>query len=332
MPDLKLAPLLQAATVDRMRPSLDLFFGPGTTIAVEATRLQPPHAFWAVYRSGERRVVFKSLLAARDAEAYLARISTAYPDRLSDPGHPLGGVVPVPALNGLVWSFPFDPSMPDLARCLDGEWIGQTLRRRAAVQPELRAYNPEIGAVFAYRAPARDRQGRIVAYGKVGANDTSGLTYAVMNRLRHALGGDSAPIRLPRPLAFRPRERLFLSAPAPGQPIGHDRNRRAFLDLVSAASPGLAAIHASAIPFGPTRRLEDLLARLRRGLDDLALVAPTLHLTLRQLLEQLEARAGRDAADPPVPSHGDFKWDQLLEHRGRLALIDFELFCQAEPA
>ncbi|HYU18056.1 MAG TPA: phosphotransferase [Chloroflexota bacterium] len=62
------------------------------------------------------------------------------------------------------------------------------------------------------------------------------------------------------------------------------------------------------------------------------LTAPGLHQALRRQLGQIEARAARGHVTPWVPSHGDFRWDQFLEWRGRFSIIDFELFCQAEPS
>jgi aminoglycoside phosphotransferase (APT) family kinase protein len=50
------------------------------------------------------------------------------------------------------------------------------------------------------------------------------------------------------------------------------------------------------------------------------------------LLGRLEALAGAHPADPPVPAHGDFRPMQVLLHQGRSGFIDFDRFCQAEPA
>ncbi len=58
-------------------------------------------------------------------------------------------------------------------------------------------------------------------------------------------------------------------------------------------------------------------------------------MKLGTLLEEIEARSRRHSNPEelaPVPSHGDYKWDQFLYHRGQFALIDFESFGQAEPA
>src|SRR5262249_30683463 len=145
--------------------------GTGASIIVEATRLQPPTAFWAVYRAGRRWVTLRCSFAADDAEARLAALVEAHPDRLGDPAHPRGGLLALPELNGVLWSPQFDPSLAGLGRCLDGEWVGQIVGSDAAVVSELVAYDPEQEARVVYCA----RTGEAVAHGTVSVNGTGGV-------------------------------------------------------------------------------------------------------------------------------------------------------------
>ncbi|MBI2321047.1 MAG: phosphotransferase [Chloroflexi bacterium] len=332
MPDLKLLPLLEATQPDRLREPLGSLFGPAAEPPrVESTRLQAPICYWVVYRNGGRRVTLKSFFSGDDYVEYVAELRAVYPERLGHPEHPNGGVLLLPEINGILWAFPFDPAMPELHRCFDGAWIAGVLRRRSreAVQPEIVSYRPEIGAVFAYRGP----QGRrVVAYGKCSPEESCGRQYVIMNRLWRSPARESGQLRLARPLAFRPEAGLLLQAPVAGTPISGERNRSAFLQLVTAAGTALAAIHGCDAPFGHERQLADLVRRLADELPDLALVSPALHRALGQLIAQIESRSERGSTAARVASHGDFKWDQFLEYRGRFALIDFELFCQAEPS
>src|SRR4029078_11202377 len=50
------------------------------------------------------------------------------------------------------------------------------------------------------------------------------------------------------------------------------------------------------------------------------------------LLERLEAIAADHPADPPVPTHGTFRPHQVLLNKAQIGFIDFDGFCQAEPA
>jgi aminoglycoside phosphotransferase (APT) family kinase protein len=153
-----------------------------------------------------------------------------------------------------------------------------------------------------------------------------------MDRLWHSPARRSGRLRLAEPLAFRPEAGLLLQAPVPGRPAAPDRNDERFLDLVHAAASSLAALHGTGVSMGREVPLENVLAAFHASVPDLSFTSPELFVTARRLLDHLEARARRGTAGELVPSHGDFKWDQFLVSRGRYTLIDFESFCQAEPA
>jgi aminoglycoside phosphotransferase (APT) family kinase protein len=330
--DVKLAPILAISQPERLQTPLGRFLGADARdVSVELTRLQPPRCYWAVYRHGQRRITLKSLFLGEDFARFVAQLEQYYPDRLDVPGHPDGGIVVLPEINSVLWSFPFDPQMPNLGRCLDVAWIASLLPRptRRDLAAIAISYNPEIGAVFGYRDA---RRGHAVAYGKVAPEDTCGRIFVVMQELWGADVRRRGRPRLARPLAYRADTGLLLQAAVPGRSVPGRRNHRRFVELVDQAGRGLAAIHASRLPFGPERSLEQTVDRLRLGLADLELTAPALHGALRDLIAQLGSRARKHPAGPAVPSHGDYKWDQFLKHRARFGLIDFEFFCQAESA
>jgi aminoglycoside phosphotransferase (APT) family kinase protein len=95
---------------------------------------------------------------------------------------------------------------------------------------------------------------------------------------------------------------------------------------------GLAALHRSGVRWGTARGWADKLANVRKDLEQLARVVPHLVDAAAPLLGRLEALARASPADPPVPAHGDFRPMQVLLHQGRIGFIDFDAFCQAEPA
>jgi len=332
VPDLKLAPLLEATTLERMRPALVPFFPASVdAVEIESTRLQAPTCYWVIYSAAGRYVTFKSFFSQADFDRYRERIVEYYSEQIEQPYHPRGGVTFLPELNALLWSFPFDPAMPRLYMSLDGEYVAGILGQstKAPLRIQVVSYNPEIGAVFAYHAPPHDA---VIAYGKVAPEDSSGLQYIIMERLYRSPASQRGELRLAKPLAFRADSGLLLQAPVPGTTLSSDRNRKSFLLLARHAASALAAIHRVDAPFGPIRTLDDMLLRVKEGQEEMALTAPPLYDTLRLLIGQIESRATRRPAGPLVPSHGDYKWDQFLEHRGRFSLIDLELFCQAEAA
>jgi hypothetical protein len=329
MVDIKLLPLLEATAPDRLQDTLMRFFDADVTrVALHQTRLEPPFCYWAVYRAGDDRVTLKSFFSDAHYTSYVQQLETYYADRIGAPRHPAGGLHLHPELNAVIWRFPFDPVMPGLGTCLDGAWVGDAIGLAAPLDARLVEYSPEASALFAYRNGA----GQIVAYGKSAPADTCGRIYLAMDRLWRAAGHQASDLRMPRPLAFRPEAGLLLQSRVPGQIVGGYRNRRIFLDLVDAAARSLAVIHTADVPFGPTQDVPDLMRRLEYGLGDLLYTAPLLYATLRRLIERIESRAAATSPSPLVPSHGDFKWDQLLEHRGQFSLIDFEFFCRSESA
>jgi aminoglycoside phosphotransferase (APT) family kinase protein len=331
MSDLKLLPVLEASAPARIEPALRPFLGQeSSSAALETTRLEPPVCYWAVYRAASRRVTLKTFFSRADYDRYAARLAEYYPDRIGEPTHPCGGILFLPELNGVLWGFPFDPSMPGLGRCLDGDWVAGALQPHddQSVTVEAPDYNPEISALFRYRSPAT---GRPIAYGKATPEDNCGFLYLLMRRLWGSEARRIGRATLARPLAFRPEAGLLLQEPLPGRLLAPHRNRQAFMDLARAAAGTLAALHAADVPFGAERHLERGIQRLEEALPDLTLIAPALSPTLRLLISQIDHRAGGNRSRPLVPSHGDFKWDQFLVRGGSYALLDFEFFCRAEP-
>jgi aminoglycoside phosphotransferase (APT) family kinase protein len=95
---------------------------------------------------------------------------------------------------------------------------------------------------------------------------------------------------------------------------------------------GLAALHRSGVRWGTAWGWADELAHVREELERLARVVPQLADAAAPLLGRLETLALTYAVDPPVPAHGSFRPMQVLLHQGRIGFIDFDSFCQSEPA
>jgi len=158
MPDIKLQPLLEAIHPKKLQPALRPFFGDlQKPPKVEASRLQAPTCYWAVFAAAGRNVTLKSFFSGQEYESYINRLRRYYEDRFDQPDHPRGGILFLPDLNAVLWGFPFDPQMPALHSCMDPEWIADLLERRCSVPLRVKVvnYNPEIGAIFAYRDARR---------------------------------------------------------------------------------------------------------------------------------------------------------------------------------
>jgi hypothetical protein len=328
VPDLKLTTLLDALGEGAADTSVRRFFSDDPPeLEVDLTRMQPPVCYWRTFASGRERATLKAFFRRADFEQYRDTLVEYYPEQVDQPKHPRGGLLFLDELNAVVWGFPFDPLMPSLHKCVDPEWVGGALKR--SVEAELVDYTPEIGAMVAYREPERRR---VVAFGKASPKETCGLIYLVMKRLWDSEARRAGRLKLAKPLAFRPEADLLLQSRVYGRPIAGDRNRTIFMRLAEEAGRALAAVHGADVPFGSERKLDGLIGRLDDSLADLGLIAPPLYDTVKRLVAQLKERAERSRPQSPVPSHGDYKYDQLLRYRQQFVLIDFELYCRAEPA
>jgi len=95
---------------------------------------------------------------------------------------------------------------------------------------------------------------------------------------------------------------------------------------------GLAELHRCGVTHGKTFTWEDKLAEIRERNARLAVYMPQHAEATTELLTRLERLAAQYPPDPPVPAHGSFRPAQVLLHKEGLAFIDFDEFCQAEPA
>jgi aminoglycoside phosphotransferase (APT) family kinase protein len=110
----------------------------------------------------------------------------------------------------------------------------------------------------------------------------------------------------------------------------------ALQDYLRKTAVGLAELHRSGVRWGTARGWADELAEVREEVERLARVVPHLAdaeaILAAPLLERLEALASASPADPAVPAHGSFRPNQVLLSQGRIGFVDFDSFCQAEPA
>src|SRR5205823_3037350 len=94
---------------------------------------------------------------------------------------------------------------------------------------------------------------------------------------------------------------------------------------------GLAALHGCGV-HGSVVTWEQDMAELRGRVACLTPWVPGLDGALEAPLSRLEALASESPPQEPVPSHRSFRPTQILVHEGRVAFIDFDGFCEAEPA
>jgi aminoglycoside phosphotransferase (APT) family kinase protein len=153
--------------------------------------------------------------------------------------------------------------------------------------------------------------------------------------------GDTVSIA--EPLAYLPALKVLVQGPVREEQRLSDLLRgalrsgtpeamAALQDYLRKTAVGLAALHRSGVRWGTARGWADEIAKVRQEVEQLARVVPHLAAAADILLGRLEAHARAYPADPPVPTHGDFRPNQVLLFQGRIGFVDFDSFCQAEPA
>jgi Phosphotransferase enzyme family len=95
---------------------------------------------------------------------------------------------------------------------------------------------------------------------------------------------------------------------------------------------GLAALHTCAADYGEPVTIAGELLEIRGMLRPLTAAVPDLADAATPLLATVEELATRQPPDAAGPAHGSFRPAQVLLDGDRVAFIDFDDVCQAEPA
>jgi Ser/Thr protein kinase RdoA (MazF antagonist) len=95
---------------------------------------------------------------------------------------------------------------------------------------------------------------------------------------------------------------------------------------------GLAELHQCGVQFGEIVAWEDELAEICERRASLAAPLPQLAGLAEDVLGRLQQLAALHPADPLAPAHRSFRPAQVLIAKGEIGFIDFDGFCQAEPA
>jgi hypothetical protein len=255
---------------------------------------------------------------------------------------------------------PDDPALPALSSLTDPAEACLLLERaiRAgcpryadlrieACSPHVVRYKRGSRCTIIYRlrfppgAPSRSWPETVVA--KTHRGEKGRNAYECMRALWNSELRSSRNVTIAEPLAFLSEPSVLIQA---GIPHGRTlkellrtslpaRTPRAMDDLASylaKTAAGLADLHASGVRPAGVVTWEDELAEIRALLARLGELIPELTEAATPLLARLEALAREHPADSLRPAHRSFRPAQVLLDGGAIGFIDFDGFCQAEPA
>jgi thiamine kinase-like enzyme len=195
---------------------------------------------------------------------------------------------------------------------------------------------------YAPDAPV-DFSGPATVVAKTYLQEKGRNAYEGMKALWEASFGSGNSVRMAEPLAYDADLRVFIQGPVWEEQTLADL----FLFALDAGTPeamgtlnqalqktavGLAHLHASGVEIGQSESWEAEFAEVQAQVRQLSRVFPNLSSAAGPLLERLTRLEAAARRDPAVPSHGTFRPVQVLLNQREVSFIDFDSFCQSEPA
>ena len=215
-------------------------------------------------------------------------------------------------------------------------------------KPEIVRYKPGNRCTVLYHleyAPDMliESHGPPIVVAKTDRQEKGQNAYEGMKALWDTSFGSSSSVRIAEPLAYDADLRVFVQGPVWEEQTLADL----FLTVLDAGTPeltgalhealqkaaqGLAELHRSGVKIGTVSTWEDEMAEVQAPVMQLSEVFPNLSSGARPFLERVSQLEAATPHNPLVPSHGTFRPVQVLLHKGEISFIDFDSFCQSEPA
>jgi thiamine kinase-like enzyme len=155
--------------------------------------------------------------------------------------------------------------------------------------------------------------------------------------------GSSGTVQIAEPLAYNEQERVMIQGP-----IREEKTLKKFMtaafkagtpeaidelnQVMRKTAAGLAELHKSNVALGQVWDWEDEMAEVRERIERLSTAYPDIAQAANPLLDRLNEFAAACPPDALVPTHGSFRPAQVLLYRDEIGFIDFDSFCQSEPA
>ncbi|MEP6462643.1 MAG: phosphotransferase, partial [Frankiaceae bacterium] len=359
--------LREAADADRVGRSLvatvpDFRTGGVTLLDAELERIRLKDQTW---RSTYRFTVTRpdsgtpSVVGLRGSLLSPPELPTMPPSTAGPPFGTDGWCAYLPDLGLLLETEPEDEALPALPELLAPDSARRLLERSIAAagpdydgfalescDPQIVRYSPGSRCTIRYRlnypAGVGDRGWPDIVVAKTYRGDKGRIAWNGMRALWESPMASSG-VAIAEPLAFLDEMNVLVQGPIREQFRLTEAARRAVWEgtpaitaeaegYVRGTAAGLAALHGSGVGLGNLVTWNDEHDEVRQVMDRLVSRAPSLSAGAEPLLSALAERAARVPADPAGPAHRSFRPAQVLISEGHLGFIDFDGFCQAEPA
>ncbi len=241
-----------------------------------------------------------------------------------------------------------DPRMPLLARALDPDEVERHLHARdigppgAPARLALRAirtvrYKPGRRCLIEYDLEVRcpDTPPEVVTLvAKARSRGADAGTFHLLQALR-ARGFDEASpdgVAVPEPVAVIPALGVWLQRKVPGTAATAALAEPGGVALARRLADALHKLHRAGAAARRRHTMADELRILHRCLESLAERRPEWGRRLGRLLSACDRLGAATPPRPLVGIHRDFYPDHALLDGERLYLLDFDLYCEGDPA
>lgn len=242
-------------------------------------------------------------------------------------------------IDTLLWAWPNDPAMPQLATLVDPARLGAHLPDMlrppagALVQAEVLRYEPERRATLRCGLPAAAAPGLVRwVYGKTFQDE--GTALQLQQRFDHfwqlARVDPLAP-EVARPLGWDRATRTFWQDAAPGLPLMDLAKAHDALPEFERIGCALGKLHLAVLPTGAHRPTGHWLAELQRRVQKIGRALPGLLSRAERLGETLETSALQLPAAAQSLIHGDFHPEQVWLCGARVVFFDFDEIALGNP-
>ena len=245
----------------------------------------------------------------------------------------------VEELDMLVWAWPNDPALPQLAALtsasrLPGHLPEAVLGLRGTIASiQVLRYEPERRATLRCTLNgAVASETHCVVYGKTFGDEEAAQT--LLQRFQYFWELAQIDVAAPwvaQPLGWDRATRTLWQASASGQPLmaaANSVDAGADFERIGRA---LAKLHLAALPAASIRSTTYWLGELQLRVQKLSRAVPGLEARVRDLATTLEAATLRLPRARQTLIHGDFHPEQVWLNEGRVVFFDFDEFALGNP-
>jgi Ser/Thr protein kinase RdoA (MazF antagonist) len=217
-----------------------------------------------------------------------------------------------------------------------------------ASNPKVVRYKPGSRCTVLYRLEypqniPSDRQWPELVIAKTYRNEKGKKAFDGMMALWNSPLSLSSTIQIAEPLAYNEQERVMIQGPIREEitlkkfmiaafQAGTPKAIEEVNQVMRKTAAGLAELHGSNVALGQPWLWEDELSEVRERIERLSTSRPGLSQGADPLLNRFKQLVDIYPPDPMVPSHGSFRPAQVLLYKDQIGFIDFDTFCQSEPA